>query len=75
MGGAYTHPTQYYEYLFTHGAVSTERGVLVSQAGPSLSPLPRDASQGKGPQRRPQKRLGRRLEGVAEAVGGGYCRL
>ena len=35
----------------------------------------RDASEGKGPQRRPQRRLGRRLEGVAEAVGGGYCRL
>ena len=36
---------------------------------------PRDALEGKGPQRRPQKRLGRRLEGVARAVGGGYCRL
>ena len=31
----------------------------------------RDASEGKGPQRR----LGRRLEEVAKAVGGGYCRL
>ena len=31
----------------------------------------RDAFEGKGPQRR----LGRRLEEVAEAVGGGYCRL
>ena len=31
----------------------------------------RGACEGKGPQRR----LGRRLEGVAEAVGGGYCRL
>ena len=29
----------------------------------------------KGPQRRPQQRLGRRLEEVAKAVGGGYCRL
>ena len=27
------------------------------------------------PQRRPHKRLGRRLEEVAKAVGGGYCRL
>ena len=35
----------------------------------------RDALERKGPQRRPQKRLGRRLEGVAKAVGGGYCRL
>ena len=31
--------------------------------------------EGKGPQRRPQKRLDRRLEEVAKAVGGGYCRL
>ena len=35
----------------------------------------RDASERKGPQRRPRRRLGRRLEEVAEAVGGGYCRL
>ena len=38
-------------------------------------PCPREASEGKGPQRRPQKRLDRRLEEVAKAVGGGYCRL
>ena len=38
-------------------------------------PSPRAASEGKGPQRPPQRRLGRRLEEVAEAVGGGYCRL
>ena len=36
---------------------------------------PRDALEGKGPQRWPQKRLDRRLEEVAKAVGGGYCRL
>ena len=35
----------------------------------------RDALEGKGPHRRPQKRLDRRLEEVAEAVGDGYCRL
>ena len=35
----------------------------------------RDELEGKGPQRRPQRRLGRRLEEVAKAVGGGYCRL
>ena len=35
----------------------------------------RDALEGKGPLRRPQQRLGRRLEEVAKAVGGGYCRL
>ena len=34
-----------------------------------------DASEGKGPQRPPQKQLGRRLEEVAKAVGRGYCRL
>ena len=37
--------------------------------------LTRDALDGKGPQRRPQQRLGRRVEEVAKAVGGGYCRL
>ena len=36
---------------------------------------PRTAAEAKGPQRRPQRRLRRRLEGVAKAVGGGYCRL
>ena len=37
--------------------------------------MPRGTLEGKGPQRRPQQRLGRRLEEVAEAVGDGYCRL
>ena len=36
---------------------------------------PRDALEGNGPQRPPQMRLDRRLEKVAKAVGGGYCRL
>ena len=40
-----------------------------------LGTPPRGASEGKGPQRWPQQRLGRRLEEVAEAVGGGYCRV
>ena len=35
----------------------------------------RDALDRKGPQRWPQRRLDRRLEEVAEAVRGGYCRL
>ena len=35
----------------------------------------RDALEGKGPHWQPQRRFDRRLEGVAEAVGGGYCRL
>ena len=38
-------------------------------------PSGRDAVEGKGPQRRPQRWLGRRLEEVAKAVGGSYCRL
>ena len=37
--------------------------------------LTRVALEGEGPQRRPQKRLDRRFEEVARAVGGGYCRL
>ena len=39
------------------------------------TPPPADASEGKGPLRRPQQRLGRRLKEVAKAVGGSYCRL
>ena len=35
----------------------------------------RDAVEGKGPRRPPQRRSDRRLEEVAEAVGGGFCRL
>ena len=36
---------------------------------------PRDAPAVKGPRRQPQKRLDRRLQEGAKAVGGGYCRL
>ena len=35
----------------------------------------RDALEGKGCQRQPQKPVDRRLEEVAKVVGGGYCRL
>ena len=45
---------------------------------PSATATTRDAIEGKGPQkplRRSQRRLDRRLEEVAKAVGGGYCRL
>ena len=54
-------------------------GPKLARIGPlgthaALSPTVRDALQGKGPHRQPQKRLGRRLEEVAKAVGGGYCR-
>ena len=37
--------------------------------------LPRDALEGEGSERRPQRRFDRRLQEVAKAVGGGYCRL
>ena len=72
-----------------HGhSPSTSRAL--SALRPPLHPLPpklsgprhpggggggRDALEGNAPRRRPQKRLDRRLEGVAQAVGGGYCRL
>ena len=36
---------------------------------------PGDTVEGKGPQRRPQRQFDRRLEEVAKAVWGGYCRL
>ena len=51
-----------------HGTTASNQVV----AAPSP---PRDALEGKGPQRRPQRPLDRRLEGVAKAVGGGYYRL
>ena len=35
----------------------------------------RDVLEGKGPQRWPQRRLHRRLEEVAKAVGDGFCQL
>eukprot|EP00670_Eutreptiella_braarudii_P029699 CAMPEP_0174378998 /NCGR_PEP_ID=MMETSP0811_2-20130205/122418_1 /TAXON_ID=73025 ORGANISM="Eutreptiella gymnastica-like, Strain CCMP1594" /NCGR_SAMPLE_ID=MMETSP0811_2 /ASSEMBLY_ACC=CAM_ASM_000667 /LENGTH=75 /DNA_ID=CAMNT_0015531387 /DNA_START=556 /DNA_END=781 /DNA_ORIENTATION=+ len=37
--------------------------------------LCRGPLEGKGPQRRSQQQLHRWLEEVANAVGGGYCRL
>ena len=41
-----------------------------------LQGLPAGAAlEGKGPRRRPQRRSDERLEEVAKAVGGGYCRL
>ena len=54
--------------LYAGDGYGGDRFILVGLGG-------RDASEGKGPQRRSQKRLGRRLEEVAKAVGGGYCRL
>ena len=50
---------------------SKHRGDYREPGGPSR----RDASEGNGSRRRPQRRLGRRLEEVAKAVGGGNCRL
>ena len=48
-----------------------ERAVLKTGGGGQG----RDALEGKGPQSRPQKRLDRWLEEVAEVLGGGYCQL
>ena len=42
---------------------------------PPPPPPPRDALEGKGPRRPPQRRLDRRLEEVAKAFGGGDCQL
>ena len=42
---------------------------------PPPKPLPHRCIRREGPQRRPQKRLDRPLGEVAQAVGGGYCRL
>ena len=50
-------------------------GRAPSTTVPISSPPPRDALEGKGPQRLPQRRLDRRLKEVATAVGGSYCRL
>ena len=51
------------------------RGRGQTGTGCSSRGLAGDALEGEGPQRGPQRRLGRRLEEVAKAVGGGYCRL
>ena len=49
------------------------RGARTTPPTPkTFFPLPEG---GEGPPRRPQKRLDGRLEEVAKAVGGGYCRL
>ena len=40
-----------------------------------VGPRGRDPLEGKGPHRLPQKRVDKRLEEVAKAVGGNYCRL
>ena len=52
-------------------------GPGVAEPNPEVCPKGggRDALEGKGSRRRPQKRLDRRLEEVATAVGGGYCQL
>ena len=48
---------------------------ILGGGGHFTPPPPSDALEGKGPQRRSQKQLDRRLEDIAKAVGGGYCRL
>ena len=46
---------------------------MAKRAGVDIQP--RDALEGKAPQRKPQKLLDKRLEEVAKAVAGGYCLL
>ena len=56
----------------------THGGVLVPNSGYTWAappPPPRDVLEGQGPRRQPHQRLDGRLEEVAKAVGGGYCRL
>ena len=65
--GMYDEPTQYQSI----GEMAFGAGVCPS--GPI--PRAREALEGKGPQGRPQSRFDGRLEAVAQAVGGGYCRL
>ena len=49
--------------------------VRAGAGGANVAGPPKDALEGKGSQRRAQKRSDRRLEAVAEAVGGGCRRL
>ena len=58
------------------GGGGDSEGLFRALTPPCNPPPPsREALEGKGPPRRFQRRLGRRLEEVAKAVGGGYCRL
>ena len=69
--------------LYTDGGAMDVWGMRVGQwslfrgwgVHTTPTPTPRDALEGKAPQRRPEERLDRRLEEVDKAVGGGYCRL
>ena len=59
----------------TEGCISTADNRRRRGGYPPPPPPPRDALEGKGRQRRPQQRSGRRLEEVAKAVEAGYSRL
>ena len=52
-----------------------QEGIGGALATPTHHRTPKNAVEGNGPERRPQRRLDRQLEEVAKAVGGGYCRL
>ena len=73
--GIQMHPPSPRGGLPTAALTCARWGVHLQDNFPDGAGGGRDALEGKGPQRRPQKRLGRRLEEVAKAVGGGYCRL
>ena len=53
--------------IWTQERVQAKNGLMDPPSPPGL--------HYKGPQRRSQKRLDRRLEEVAKAAGGGWCRL
>ena len=62
--------------VLTHSITVVPCVGLIPSEMSVVAPTPTmDALEGKGPQRRPQKRVGQRLEEVAKAVGGGYCRV
>ena len=54
--------------------IKEKRGVVFLKGGPAYHG-PGMHSKGRGLRSGPQRRLGRRLEEVAKAVGGGDCRL
>ena len=63
--------------LYSRHKCQNEQGIatLPPPNAKYFRPPPRDVLEGTGPQRRPQKRLDRRLQEVAKAVVGGYCPL